>query len=86
MPADELQMSLHKAFEMAKTEARQSLADIVAALLDCEGYTASERTSVVAGLRECDCFDSVCFQRLIDFWGRPEVEAAVLDVAREEIQ
>ena len=36
----------------------------------------------MAGLRECDCFDSVCFQRLIDFWGNPEVEADALDVAR----
>ena len=83
LPADDLQVSLREAFEMAKTESRQGLADIVAALLDCEGYTASEKTSVVAGLRECDCFDSVCFQRLIDFWGSLEIEAeVVLDVAR----
>ena len=83
LPAGELGVPLRRAFEMAKGVARQSLADIIDALLGCEGYSALERTSVVAGLRECDCFDSVCFQRLIDFWGRPEAaEDEVMDVAR----
>ena len=82
LPADDLQGTLTKAFEMAKSDSREIIADIVSAFLDCEGYSASERTSVVTGLRECDCFDSVCFQRLIDFWNRPEVEIDALDVAK----
>ena len=89
LPAEELAKSLRKALEMAKAEARESVVRIVDEFLSCEGYSSSEKTSVMTGLRSCGCFDSVCLPRLKAFWKKAakkkkgeEEKALAADVAR----
>ena len=87
LPADELGKSLLKALEMAKGEARESVVAIADGFLSCEGYTSSEKTSVLTGLRTCGFFDSCLLERLKAFWKKAakkkkKEKALVVDVAR----